>query len=135
MTDDLTPLKLDLVEWVAKTPRPYQDVMDVWRTSCPRLPVWEDCVDEGLLSRRRGRGRGDMVGVTGKGHAFLSDHGRTPITSAAPRAGRPKTRLSRAGMAAADIYEEDPREDSSTPLRGSISVATGEVRGTTWKSP
>ncbi len=44
------PLILDLVEWVMRAPRPYPEVMAAWRTSCPRLPVWEDAVDRGLVS-------------------------------------------------------------------------------------
>ncbi len=39
MTNTLDPLILDLVEWVAREPRSYLDVMDAWRTSCPRLTV------------------------------------------------------------------------------------------------
>ena len=48
---DIDPLILDLVEWVAARPRPYDEVMTAWRTSCPRLPVWEDAVDRGFLRR------------------------------------------------------------------------------------
>jgi hypothetical protein len=44
------PLILDLVEWVMRAPRPYPEVMAAWRTSCPRLPVWEDAVDRRLVS-------------------------------------------------------------------------------------
>ena len=46
-------LVLDLVEWIAAEPRPYDEVMDAWRTSCPRLPVWEDAVDAGFVVRTR----------------------------------------------------------------------------------
>ena len=42
MKDVLDPPIRDLVEWVAKEPRPYSEVMAAWRTSCPRLTVWED---------------------------------------------------------------------------------------------
>ena len=35
------PLIRDLVSWIAERPRPYADVMDAWRTSCPRLTIWE----------------------------------------------------------------------------------------------
>src|SRR5262249_44982149 len=47
MSDRLDPLVLDLVEWVAKEPRPYAQVLEAWRTSCPRLTVWEDASDRG----------------------------------------------------------------------------------------
>ena len=94
MDHDLTPLKLDLVEWVANAPRLYREVMEVWRTSCPRLPIWEDCVDDGLLFRHRDPARGDMVGVTEKGHTFLAIHGRSATDPAIhpglPPKGRPR---------------------------------------------
>jgi hypothetical protein len=48
-----TPLILDFLAWLAKEPRPYGEVMEVWRTSCPRLTVWEDAVDLGYVVRRR----------------------------------------------------------------------------------
>jgi hypothetical protein len=76
MSDKLDPLILDLVEWVAKEPRTYADVMDTWRTSCPRLTVWEDAVDRGYLVRERSSG--DMlVVVTPDGRGFLAAHGRS----------------------------------------------------------
>jgi len=37
------------LEWVAARPRCYADVMEAWRTSCPRLPVWEAAVDGDLV--------------------------------------------------------------------------------------
>ena len=49
---NIEPLIFDLVEWVAKAPRTHADVMNTWRTSCPRLTVWEDAVDRGLWSGR-----------------------------------------------------------------------------------
>ena len=50
MTVDNKALVLDLVEWIATQPRSYADVMDAWRTSCPRLPIWEDALDHGFCS-------------------------------------------------------------------------------------
>src|SRR5262249_48856945 len=49
MTDTVGSLVLDLVEWVGRRERSYQDTMDAWRTSCPRLPVWEEANDHGLV--------------------------------------------------------------------------------------
>ena len=63
----LRPLVCDLLEWIAKSPRTYEEVMEGWRTSCPRLPVWEECTDRRLVARR---GRG--VELTERGRAFLS---------------------------------------------------------------
>ncbi len=76
MSDTLDPLVLDLVEWVAKEPRPYAEVIDAWRTSCPRLTVWEEAVDRGLLMRQPVEGQGTMVQVTPSGTRFLRAHHR-----------------------------------------------------------
>jgi hypothetical protein len=76
MSDILDPLVLDLVEWVAKEPRPYADVMDAWRTSCPRLPVWEDAVDRGLVRREATAQQGVYVIVTGLGRELLEANKR-----------------------------------------------------------
>jgi hypothetical protein len=46
-------LVLDFVEWVAASPRRYSDVMDAWKTNCPRLTIWEDAIDQGLVQRCR----------------------------------------------------------------------------------
>ena len=72
----LDPLILDLVEWVARAPRSYAQVMDAWRTSCPRLTVWEDAVERGLLVRQPGRGGSAGVAVTEAGRRFLLANGR-----------------------------------------------------------
>jgi hypothetical protein len=50
MTGPIEPLILDLVEWVAASPRPYGEVIEAWRTSCPRLTVWEDATERGLIA-------------------------------------------------------------------------------------
>ena len=44
---------LDFVEWIAASPRRYSDVMEAWKTSCPRLTIWEDAIDQGLVQRCR----------------------------------------------------------------------------------
>ena len=72
----LDPLILDLVEWIAREPRPYADVIDAWRTSCPRLTVWEDATERGLLTRKSIPGSPPQVAVTAAGQAFLEANGR-----------------------------------------------------------
>ena len=57
MTDVPDPLVFDLVEWVAKEPRTYAEMLDAWRTSCPRLTVWEDAIERGLVMRKPVAGR------------------------------------------------------------------------------
>lgn len=76
MTDTLHPLILDLVEWVAREPRAYADALDVWRTSCPRLTVWEEAVDRGYVAHAFSEGERASVRVTPLGHAFLESNGR-----------------------------------------------------------
>ncbi|HLK51002.1 MAG TPA: hypothetical protein VKT49_22830 [Bryobacteraceae bacterium] len=70
MTDVVEPLILDLLEWLRRRERTYEEVIDVWRTSCPRLPVWEDANDRGFLTTVPVDGR-SMVRLTAAGEAFL----------------------------------------------------------------
>ena len=73
----LDPLVLDLVEWVARGPHPLADVLDAWRTSCPRLTVWEDAVDRGFVVREAAGDAAVKVCVTEAGRAFLQQNGRS----------------------------------------------------------
>ena len=66
-------LILDLLEWLAKRERSYEEVVDAWRTSCPRLPVWEDATDRGVVMRTEMNGR-SVVRITTSGLAFLQQH-------------------------------------------------------------
>lgn len=70
------PLILDLLEWLHKQPRAYSEVMAAWRTSCPRLPVWEDAVDGGYLMRSQASDGTAMVSVTSAGYCLLRENGR-----------------------------------------------------------
>lgn len=71
MAATLDPLVRDLVAWVVKEPRKYADVLDAWRTSCPRLAVWEDAVDRGFVESRPIAGLGIYVTGTDAGREFL----------------------------------------------------------------
>jgi hypothetical protein len=55
MPDSTQLLTGQFLEWVAARPRCYADVMEAWRTSCPRLPVWEAAMEEGLVRIEQGR--------------------------------------------------------------------------------
>ena len=72
MTDVVESLILDLVEWVSRRERTYQDTMDAWRTSCPKLPVWEDATERGLVETAAVNGR-VLVRATSAGWAFLEE--------------------------------------------------------------
>ena len=77
MTDPTRTLVLDLVEWVAARPRTYAEVMEAWRTSCPRLTVWEDALDRGLVARTCPAEGPAGVAVTDAGRGALLEAGRT----------------------------------------------------------
>jgi hypothetical protein len=48
-------LTLQLLEWITARPRTHEEALEVWRTTCPRLSIWEDACIEGLI---------DLCGVT-----------------------------------------------------------------------
>jgi D-3-phosphoglycerate dehydrogenase / 2-oxoglutarate reductase len=64
-------LLLDLLQWVV-SPRPYHDVMEAWRTSCPRLPVWEEATRRGFVRLQRAAGQPAFVVLTPAGLAHLA---------------------------------------------------------------
>jgi D-3-phosphoglycerate dehydrogenase len=73
VTQTVEVLVLDLLEWLARRDRSYDETMDAWRTSCPRLPVWEDANDHGLVSLERTNGR-PVVRVTPAGLTLLKKY-------------------------------------------------------------
>ena len=75
MTEPADALVLDLVEWIAREPRLYSEVIETWRTSCPRLTIWEDAVDRGYVVREPAAG-GGRVAITESGARFLRAHRR-----------------------------------------------------------
>ena len=76
MSETADPLVLDFVEWVARERRAYSEVIGAWKTSCPRLTIWEDAADRGLVARETIAGLGLVVCVTEAGEALLRAHGR-----------------------------------------------------------
>jgi hypothetical protein len=63
-------LVLDLLEWLSRRERSYEETMDAWRTSCPNLAVWEEANERGLVSIDSGNGR-SPVRVTASGFELL----------------------------------------------------------------
>lgn len=76
MTIENQSLVVDLVTWIEKEPRPYDDVMEAWRTSCPRLSIWEDAVDLGLVQRDQRDNGSVFVSITKNGRDFLTQSRR-----------------------------------------------------------
>ncbi len=75
MEPGVEALVLDLCEWLARAPRRHADVMEAWRTSCPRLDVWETAQERGLVERVHRSGAA-MVALTDAGRAALAAAGR-----------------------------------------------------------
>jgi hypothetical protein len=64
-------LTLQFLDWIAEAPRTYGEVMEAWRTSCPRLSIWEDAVIDGLVRLDEGSGRQRRVVLTDRGQSLL----------------------------------------------------------------
>jgi hypothetical protein len=67
-------LTLSFLSWVAERPRSYGDAMEAWRSSCPRLTIWEDALDAELVAVERGGER--RVSLTQLGRALLDAKAR-----------------------------------------------------------
>jgi hypothetical protein len=81
-------LIVDLLNWLAARDRTYEEVIEVWHTSCPRLPVWEDAKDRGFVAQENCNGR-EIVGITPAGLAFLQQRKKYPENTQRPGASRP----------------------------------------------
>lgn len=78
MPTTVEALILDLLAWIGPHSRPYPEVIEAWRTSYPRLPVWEEANDRGFVERVHEDSRGACVSITALGREFLSEHRRPP---------------------------------------------------------
>jgi len=71
-------LTVQMLEWLAERPRSYAETLEAWKTSCPRLTIWEDAVLDGLVRVERG-----AVVVTSAGAALAQNvESRRPDTIA-----------------------------------------------------
>ena len=84
MSDPVDVLVLDLLEWIGPRGRPYAEVIDAWRTSCPRLPVWEEANARGYIVHEHVAGAGALISVSPSGLALLRrQQDRSPSRDAA----------------------------------------------------
>ena len=74
MSDPVDALVIDLLEWIGPESKPYAEVIDAWRTSCPRLPVWEEANARGYITRTHLEGIGTLISVSAMGLAILNKH-------------------------------------------------------------
>ncbi len=74
------PVSLSTIQflaWVASRPRLYADVLDAWRSTCPRLSVWEDALGDRLVQCEQAKGKAAdkcAVILTDKGRSLLEAH-------------------------------------------------------------
>jgi hypothetical protein len=83
VSDPVEALIIDLLEWIGPRPRRYAEVMEAWRTSCPRLPVWEEANARGYISQAHSAATGALVSLSPLGFDALKRL-RQPITPEAP---------------------------------------------------
>jgi D-3-phosphoglycerate dehydrogenase len=76
MPDPVDALVLDLLDRRGNGARPYPEVMEAWRTSCPKLPVWEEAKARGLIRQEHRPGVGTLVSVSAEGRAYLDARAR-----------------------------------------------------------
>ena len=67
MSDTIEPLIIDLLKWIGPESRPYSEVIEAWRTSCPRFPAWEEVTDRGFIKYDNE--------TTGETHVLVSESG------------------------------------------------------------
>ena len=67
---EITASTLELLTWVTARERSYEDVVEAWRSNCPRHAVWDDAVTAGLVRAAR-----DRVALTERGRATLEARG------------------------------------------------------------
>jgi hypothetical protein len=67
-------LIVDLLSWLTAREKSYDEVMEAWRTSCPKLPVWEDANERGFVAIEQ-IGERRLVKITLAGAAFLARKG------------------------------------------------------------
>jgi hypothetical protein len=71
--NEISPLVLQLLQWISDRPRSYAETMDAWRSTCPRLTTWEDALISGLvqLEADEGETRDLRVTLTARGRSLV----------------------------------------------------------------
>src|SRR6266566_567097 len=72
----VTAPTVQLLAWIAEQSRSHAETIEWWKTSCPRLAVWEDALADNLVRIDRGR-----VLLTPAGRELLATPVRTPSLS------------------------------------------------------
>jgi hypothetical protein len=78
-------LTLQLLAFVAEGNRTYGETMEAWRSTCPRMPIWEDAVRNGLVRVENGSAmKSSCIVLTTRGRARLGQTGRRTADSTKP---------------------------------------------------
>ena len=84
MSDPIQALIVDLLEWIGPETRAYEEVMEAWRTSCPRLPVWEEANAQGFIRRVHQIGQVPRVALTDLGLLHVQQAAKRRAGAASP---------------------------------------------------
>jgi hypothetical protein len=82
MSDSTEALTMQFLAFVAEGGRAYGEVMEAWRTSCPRMSIWEDALIEGLVQIEHAAGASreqSRVTLTVSGRARLLPDATGPV--------------------------------------------------------
>ncbi len=73
MPEAVSPLTLEFLTWISSRPRTYEETMEAWRSNCPRHPVWDDALSEGLIRVEGHPPTERIVVLTSKGLVALTE--------------------------------------------------------------
>jgi hypothetical protein len=80
MTENLDLNTVQFLAWVAGGRRTYEEAMEAWRSTCPRLSAWEDALGDGLISLENAG-----AGPAGQCKVVLTPRGRAALNENNPR--------------------------------------------------
>ena len=75
MQESAINLTLEFLGWIARQPRTYADVMEAWRSTCPRTSIYEDALRDGLIQLRPDCNNGS----TGHWRVILTPRGKARL--------------------------------------------------------
>jgi len=90
MADTLSLIMVQFLAWVADRPRSYAQAMEAWRSSCPRLSVWEDAIIDGLVRIESDAARSVVLTAKGRGMLDRAEQASRAGTHVEPRRSVPE---------------------------------------------
>jgi len=63
---------IEFLKWISLRPRTYGEAMESWRSTCPRLTIWEDALAKGYIQVESGTAMDQSkVTLTDRGQSLL----------------------------------------------------------------